>query len=745
MKKICFSILILFCYQLFGQTNNTDSIEVLLDVEIIGKKAKTLTGSGEYIPSATLSKLNQNDINKVLRLIPGVNIRDEEGFGLRPNIGLRGTSVNRSAKITLMEDGILVAPAPYSDPSAYYFPSFTRMQALEVLKGSSQIKYGPNTIGGAVNLISTTIPNSFNAFAKVSYGSFETNQERVWVGDSKKNFDYLFEVNRYASNGFKEVLNLKNTGFERTDWLVKLRWHSAATAKFYQAATLKYLNTTEEGNETYLGLTYSDFLANPYQRYAITQKDRLDLKHQELTLNYVISILKNVIFSTSAYYMQTGRNWGRANSVMGVGLSNIINNPIANATAYEVINGTTNGNGVFQAGDRTYSVKGIQSFLKYKFNKGLFEHNFELGWRWHEDAANRYATNSNISMIDGRVSFTSYGLRGNNENQIRSAKSVAAFLKYDLVYKGLTISPGIRYENIDLTLKNYGILDNNRLGTNVQTASNSISIVLPGIGFSYDFSKGMNVFGGVHKGFSPPGVPVITATPSTQAQTEIAVNYEIGYRYNIGFFRLQATGFFSDYENILGSDNLSGGGDGTGNMFNAGKAKIYGLEFFSEFDFFYFLRSNPYHLKLPLSVSYTFTDARFAQTFINGGGDWGTGQINKGDVIPFITPQLLTLRLSIENSIFNLSLVTRYVGSTRTKPGQNEEVFPTATIAYSEINSIAAYWVSDLSANYRFSKVFMAFGEINNLFDLKYTVSNLPQGFLAGIPLAVNLGIKMEL
>ena len=150
-------------------------------------------------------------------------------------------------------------------------------------------------------------------------------------------------------------------------------------------------------------------------------------------------------------------------------------------------------------------------------------------------------------------------------------------------------------------------------------------------------------------------------------------------------------------------------------------------------------------MKLPLSVSYTFTDARFAQTFINGGGDWGTGQINKGDVIPFITPQLLTLRLSIENSIFNLSLVTRYVGSTRTKPGQNEEVFPTATIAYSEINSIAAYWVSDLSANYRFSKVFTAFGEINNLFDLKYTVSNLPLGFLAGIPLAVNLGIKMEL
>ena len=183
-------------FSLFSQDESKDTIKSLdlNEVTIVANRAKSLPGSGQYIGIRTLEKLNQPNVNNVLRTIPGVNIRDEEGFGLRPNIGLRGTAVNRSAKVTLMEDGILIAPAPYSDPAAYYFPTFARMQGVEVLKGSSQIKYGPYTIGGAINLISTPIPSSFRGFAQLSYGSFQTNQQRLWVGDSHKNFDYVFEV-----------------------------------------------------------------------------------------------------------------------------------------------------------------------------------------------------------------------------------------------------------------------------------------------------------------------------------------------------------------------------------------------------------------------------------------------------------------------------------------------------------------------------------------------------------------------
>src|SRR5690606_31023776 len=154
---------------------------------------------------------------------PGVNVYEEDGFGLRPNISLRGTSPERSSKITLMEDGVLIAPAPYAAPAAYYFPTIGRMQAVEILKGSSQIKYGPYTTGGAINLISTQIPQDFSGKMTLLGGSFGGKNLHANVGNAHKNFAYVVETFQFGSDGFKQLDNGGNTGFTKQDYLVKVR------------------------------------------------------------------------------------------------------------------------------------------------------------------------------------------------------------------------------------------------------------------------------------------------------------------------------------------------------------------------------------------------------------------------------------------------------------------------------------------------------------------------------------------
>jgi len=742
-KRFLFPALV-YSLNLFSQAPNQDTIksQELDPVVIVGDRAKYIAGSGQYINTLKIEKLNQPNVNNVLRIVPGVNVRDEEGFGLRPNIGLRGTPVNRSAKITLMEDGILIAPAPYADPSAYYFPTFSRMQGIEVLKGSSQIKYGPYTIGGAINLLSTGIPNTFKGFAQVGYGSFGTNQQRIWVGDSRKNIDYVFEINRMASSGFKVLQNGENTGFDRRDVMGKIRWHTDEDAKIPQSVMLKMVASVEEGNETYLGLTYEDFQTNRLSRYAATKKDILDMNHNHLSLTHTISPVEGLKFHTTAYYSFTYRDWARVNSIAGQSLNNILQNPASLANAYQVMTGNANGAIDYQSAERNFFSKGIQTNAQYLFVKNDWTHKIQFGIRFHLDQADRFATRSTYNMTNGTMILSAAGIKGNQENQIRNGQSLATFLNYDISFKRLKVSPGVRYENIHFNFQNYGTADNARLGTVLRSAENQLTVILPGIGLHYWLNENMNLLGGVHKGFSPPGMPSVTAT-SGQAKMETSVNYELGYHFEKNGYTAQVVGFYNNYSNILGSDNMSGGGAGTGDMFNAGNANIQGIEISFEGNLLS-NKNNPSGISFPVSLAYTFTDARFQETFINEGGDWGIGRINQGDRIPFITPHLLTANVGMSNQKFDITLSSRFTGITRVKPGAGSPIIPTDLVKYADVNALAEFLIIDLSTNYDVTKSLTAFATINNLTNSKAIVANLPQGYRPNMPLSFNTGLKIR-
>lgn len=738
------SIITLSVNHLFSQiTKDTLRCKEMTEITIMELNPNYLPGSGMAINNLTLSKINQADINKVLRMVPGVNIRDEEGFGLRPNIGLRGTPVNRSAKITLMEDGVLIAPAPYSDPSAYYFPTFSRMQGVEVLKGSSQIKYGPYTIGGAVNLLSTVIPYSFKGLIQGSYGSYGTNQQHIWIGDSKQRIDYVFEVNRIASHGFKQLDGGGNTGFDRRDFMGKVRWHSLASAKIQQSVTFKFVRSEEIGNETYLGLTFEDFMENPLRRYSGTQKDILDMNHSLLTLSHAINLSSTFKINTTAYYGKTFRDWSRANTFGGQSINAILTDPVTNSLGYGIMTGQVDGDIIYRSAARTYYSRGIQSQLTKDFGTGnlrYINHRLQVGGRYHEDQADRYGTQSTYSMTNGIMVMKTAGINGNQENQIRNAKSASVYINYEIGLKKLKFSPGLRYEYIEMEFQNYGTADFSRIGTNLEKGENFLSVWIPGATLFYEINKKMNAFAGAHKGFSPPGMPSVNSA-NGQAMEETAINYEIGYHYTGNKLNIQAVGFYSDYANILGSDNISGGGAGTGDMFNAGGALIHGVEFSLDYNF----KPNATKLTFPVRISYTYTNALFKETFVNGGGDWGSGQINEKDLIPFITPHHGMLSLGIENHKFNVTISGRYVGLTRTKPGQGDIIIPESNENYSQVNAIAAYTLFDLSANYFINNTWTVYSTINNFTNNQSIVANLPQGYRPAMPISMNFGVKVNL
>lgn len=742
MKNLVALILISFCSFAYSQNGEVkpkkskDSIqkldEVILNANVIfGNKyvAKNRTGSSYYISPEELKKFNYTDINRVLRSVPGVNFYEEDGFGLRPNISLRGTSPERSAKISIMEDGVLIAPAPYSAPAAYYFPSVARMQAVEILKGSSQIQYGPFTTGGAINFVSAQIPNTFQGQVRASYGSFETTQLHARVGDQKETVGYMVEYLNHASNGFKNLPSGANTGFDINDVVAKFRVNSRKEASLQQSLEAKFQYSDQDSNETYLGLTDEDFANAPFDRYAASQVDNITTEHVQLMLTHTVDFTKDLRLTTQAYHNKFSRNWYKLNDVSAnsekVGITDILSNPEQFSSHMAIIRGDEDSaNDAFfvRANNRAYYSQGIQSKFDFHFYGNETFHDIEVGVRYHYDEEDRFQWDDRFNIVNGIMNLTFDAIEGSGANRISSANALAAFAMYKFKYKNLTVSPGLRYENILLDRIDFG---SNNPGRNPGSASereNRVEVWIPGIGFNYAFTNDISVFGGVHKGFSPP-----SNQPGQKA--EESINYELGSRFVLGEIRGEVIGFYNDYSNLLGSDLAATGGSGSLEQFNAGGVLVNGLEVLLNYD----LLSKNDNLSLPITFGYTLTNTEFQSSFSSNEGLWG--EVTEGDELPYIPKHQFNMMIGLEHAKFDLSLSGRFNGEFRTMAG-------TGSIPQNEL--VESNFIVDFAAKYNLLKQLSLTGHIINLLDETYAVSRVPSGLRPGHPFGVYGGLEFR-
>jgi len=719
------------------QKKSLDSIqkldEVILRTNVIfGNKyvAQNRTGSAYFVSPKELKKFSFTDINRALRTVPGINIYEEDGFGLRPNISLRGTSPERSAKITIMEDGILIAPAPYSASSAYYFPTIARMQAVEVLKGSSQIQYGPFTTGGAINMISNQILDSFGGSIRASYGSFNSSQIHAIIGDSNKNFGYSVEYLNYSSDGFKDLFNGKNTGFDKNDFVAKFKVNLFPSSRIKQSLEAKFQYSDEESNETYLGLTDADFTANPFNRYAGSSNDLMKNIHRQIVLTHTIDFSKDFRITTNAYNNYFTRNWYKADYITYNGNRQSIGNVFGDPTTYSnylaLAKGDINSDGDdfmnIRANNRTYKARGIQTKFDYHWYKGDVFHDIEIGVRYHYDEEDRFQWIDDYAITNGELALANAGTPGSNANRISSAKALAASATYRLKINNWTFTPGIRYENISLERENFGGSDPLRTGANLSVRENNVDVFIPGVGANYKFNNNASIFGGIHKGFSPPG-------NQPDEKPEESINYELGTRFGIGNLRGEIVGFYNDYSNLLGSDLAATGGTGSLDQFNAGKVVVNGLELLLNYDFL--AKQSSY--SLPFTFGYTYTNTEFKNSFGSSADLWG--EVTAGDELPYISKHQFNIGISLEHAKFELNLNGRFNGEFRTQAGRGS--IPTNELVDSN-------FILDFSGKYHINKNLSATANVINLFDKVYAASRVPAGLRPGHPFGAYAGLQYK-
>lgn len=724
--------------------------EILSKVTIIGDPDAiyAIPGSAHYIDYETLKEFSYDDINRVLRRIPGVYVREEDGYGLFPNISLRGVDTSRSAKVTMMEDGILSAPAPYASPSSYYSPTVGRMHALEILMGTSQIRYGPRTTGGAINYISTPIPDDERISLRAQYGAFNEYRTHAIYGNTVDTqagrFGYLFEAYIRETDGFKTIdaapgfTDTDRTGFTNIEPMVKLSWEPMTS--MYQRFEFRYGFTDRVIDETYLGLNTADFRIDPNRRYSATRFDQMVTEQHRVYLRHFISPIENFDLVTTLYYNKFSRDWFKSGSIRDVGGAG--NLSLSAAVAGAASAGGFPGDGLaclkgdlacdlrYRHNNRDMFAWGIQSEGTLRFDTGSLNHELTVGLRYHNDEEDRFQQDDDFKQnATGAITGVTLGKPGSQADREIEVKAVAVFIQDRIEIDDWWLIPGFRYETLDMEERNFG---KDFFG------ETSLDMFGGGIGIGYDFTDEWQAFGGVHFGFSPPS-PQGAIKGLTE---ETSIGYELGVRFadRDQVLTAEVVGFLTHFDNLIVIDNI--GGTGTGDDENFGEVESSGVELSGQFDLGL---ANDWAFNNPYFLAYTYTNAVQESDARSTSASSIFSFGRKGNKVPYIPEHQLTVGSSLVFGNWGASITASYVDATFTSANNVSTQTNGFGAPDARFGETDAYTFVDFAAHYNVRKDVQLIAGVSNLFDEEYIVSRQPHGPRPGAPRIWFAGLQIEL
>jgi Fe(3+) dicitrate transport protein len=663
-------------------------------VTVVGTQqsdAERLPGTATVIDEELLRVQRYENPVQALRLVPGVNAADEDGYGLRTNIGIRGVDPNRSEKTLLMEDGVPIAGNPYGEAANYFSPVFGRYQSIEVIKGSGQILYGPQTVAGAVNFVTRPVPRTPAGFVDVAAGSYGTVRAHAnYGGFVSDSVGVGVDAYGIRSDGFREA-----DGYEKFDIAPKLVW----VINDAHAIELKTVYGVEKSNATYQGLSAADYRQDPYDKYDFVKDDRMDAWRLLTHLRHSWQYGADGTLTTTAYFQHIDRSWNRALGVFNPATGSYEQGPAGRRDR-----------------QRYYNQGGVELRASQGFSIGV-PANAEFGVRGHLE---------NQERLDENISLT--GVRTPASQYERETRAGAAFAQVAMhVTDTVTVTPGVRVEHIRYRSQRID-------ATTFPEGESQLTEVLPGLGATWYLTDQHQLYGGAHRGFSPPSyaAAITDAGVDTELDAERSWNYELGIRSRFGESTYSDLAvFYLDYSNIINA------GTGSTPFYNGGEATHYGLEALVGSDV-----AEPFGVSFGLPVRTTITLVR--ATYDDDVFSGATLIASEGNEIPYSPRVQASLMAGIDKlghrQALGFYVTTTYVGK-RYADGLNTE----PESANGRVGRIDDTFLVDIAAHYAPKGAgYDLYVTASNLFDHEYVATRRPEGIFAGAPLTVMGGVKVD-
>lgn len=703
-KPIFLAILLLANQSLYAEESTQLSANSTIDVprvDVIGNQEQLLKtpSSATIIEQEELEASHVFSTNEALRKAPGLVLRDEEGFGMRPNIGVRGLNPTRSTKVLLLEDGIPVTYAPYGANESYYHPVIDRFSSIEVLKGASQIKFGPLTAGGVINYITPNAPQEFKGHVSITGGNRDYLNTKVNVGGNGMLFDYTHKEGDGARDNTHS--NIEDVNFKITKALSE-----------DHAITLRANWFTEDSQVSYSGITQAEY-NNFGGEYNPFNHDDFETTRYGLSATHDWQINTNAILTTNLYYSYFERDWWRqqsnttaSNVAAGAGCAAFAAARIAGAA---VSGDDCQGN---QGRLRTYNTYGVEPRLTVAHAWG----ELEVGAKAHFEDQER-------KQINGTAPTARSGaLVEDNERQ---TDAYSGFVSNRFDIGQFSITPAVRYEHIE----------NER--TNRLTGDSGESTLhewIPGLAVAYNPHANLTVFAGVHEGFAPPRTEDLISNTggSVDVDAEKSTNWELGFRAKpASNLNIEATAFYNDFDNLIAVGSVA-----SNVALSQGEATFAGLELAGQYDFDNGFYSRLAYTWLPVAEQ----DDPFRQVSNNAV----VAGSAKGNRQPYAPKNTVTAALGYKMNNWNTQLEAVHVGEQYSDFAETGSVPNNALGQTGQFGEIGSYTIWNAAINYKYTPyntTFFVTGK--NLFDKEYIVDRT-RGILTGMPRLVQVGVRYD-
>lgn len=685
--RITVAIHLLLCFSSPSRAEGPNSDMTLPTVQVIGgsENLPNLGGAGQILGKKELEDSRVFTVNEALRKVPGVNARDEEGFGLRPNIAIRGLNPSRSTKVTLLEDGLPLAYAPYGDNASYYHPMVERYERIEVLKGASSLLFGPQTIAGVINYITPTPRQQSGGQVQAALGNRDFFNGKVSLGGDGFALDY----SRKTGDG-----NRDNTDHILDDLNVK---YTLALGK-HQALTVRANVHQEDSLVTYSGLTTAEFerLGAQYNPFA---NDRFNIIRTGLSATYDLYLNDNSTLTTSVYYSQFDRDWWRqASNSQDPQCGAVFN---ARRLAGEAVDANTCQS--VQGRLRQYETWGLEPRLTVNHAGG----EFQAGLKVHREEQKRQQINgdSPTARIGNLV-----------ENNLRDTIAYSAYVANRFDLGEFRITPIARMERIEVERTD---------SLTGQRGETDLTEFTPGLGATWNPIETLTIFSSVHEGFAPPRVEdLIGGTGTvTEVDPEQSLNFELGFRaHPHSDLSIQAAYFRNRYSNLIAVGSIAGGST----PLSQGKALFEGLELSADSALGRGFFGRLAYTWLPTA------DQTEAFRSVANGAAIGV----QGNRQPYAPEHTLTTALGFESGPLKTELEAQHVGKQFTDFANT--VSPSDD---GQRGEMAAFTVWNTTVNYAIDQNTTAFLSAKNLFDKTY-IADRSRGIVPGMPRLLQIGIK---